>query len=83
MTSVECRGREWNLETDAGLNHHGTGRELCLYFGGLDPMLGGAYCGLLASARLVAELFELDDMIFCALSRIVVLLLLPPQLLFT
>ncbi len=40
------RGREWNLETEEGLNHHGTGRVvLYLYFGGLDPTLGGAYCG--------------------------------------
>jgi len=64
MISVEWRGREWNLETEAGLNHHGTGRELYLYFGGLDPLLGGAYCGccLGSSARL--ELFELD-MIVC------------------
>ena len=66
IISVEWRGREWNLETEAGLNHHGTGRVLCLYFGGLDPMLGGAYCGcgccLGSSARL--ELFELD-MIMC------------------
>lgn len=44
--SVDVRGREWNAETDDGLNHHGTGRvELCLYFGGLDPTFGGAYCG--------------------------------------
>jgi len=64
---VEFREREWNFETEAGLNHHGTGMELCLYFGGLDPTLGGAYCGFSASARLVAELFELDDMIYCAL----------------
>ena len=53
------------MEAEAGLNHHGTGRELCLYFGGLEPTLGGAYCGcLLVSAMLVvAELFALDDMI--------------------
>ena len=48
------------MEAEAGLNHHGTGRELCLYFGGLEPTLGGAYCGCLL---VVAELFELDDMI--------------------
>lgn len=46
------------MEAEAGLNHHGTGRELCLYFGGLEPTLGGAYCGCLL---VVAELFELDD----------------------
>ena len=55
------------MEAEAVLNHHGTGRELCLYFGGLEPTLGGAYCGCLlvvSSAMLVvAELFELDDMI--------------------
>ena len=48
------------MEAEAGLNHHGTGRELCLYFGGLEPTLGGAYCGCLLVS---AELFELDDMI--------------------
>ena len=64
IISVELRGREWNWETEAGLNHHGTGRELYLYFGGLDPLLGGAYCGCLGSSARLELFFELD-MVMC------------------
>lgn len=43
IMSEEWSGREWNFDTEMGLNHHGTGRELYFHVGGLDPMLGGAY----------------------------------------
>ena len=46
IISVDFRGRVWNFATEEGLNHHGTGNELLyLYFGGLEPTLGGAYWG--------------------------------------
>lgn len=59
--SLAWRGRERNCVTEAGLNHHGTGRELYLYFGGLEPTLGGAYWGWVgAAARLGLKALETD-----------------------